>query len=103
MAHYVVMIKSSAKSGQEQAYEDWYNSTHLAEVLAVEGFRSGRQFRLPPGSSHTHAAIFELETDDPVQAMARLGEVFRSGSMTPTKALDTAVTPESVVLTPTAT
>lgn len=102
MAHYAVIIRSSAKPGQEQAYEAWYNDIHLGEVLAVKGFLSGRQYRLPKGSSHTHAAIFEIESDDPAATLALLGEVFRSGTMTPTDTLDLDIQPETLVLTPTA-
>jgi|GEM_PF-1894955 len=58
MAIYQIEIRSAAMPGQEEAYEEWYNGTHLGEVLEVDGFLSGQQFRLPEVSEagHTHAA-----------------------------------------------
>ncbi len=106
MGKYRVLIKSNAVAGKEAAYEEWYNSIHLGEVLAVPGFKSGQQFRNPPeadGSSpaHSHAALFEVESDDINATLAGLGEEFASGRMTLTDALDTATTPETVVYAPT--
>jgi len=42
MAIYQIEIRSAAMPGQEEAYEEWYNGTHLGEVLEVDGFLSGQ-------------------------------------------------------------
>lgn len=41
----VLAIWNDCAPGQEALYEDWYRSEHLAERMAVPGFRSGRRFR----------------------------------------------------------
>ena len=103
MVTYHVTIRSAAVAGREADYEQWYNNTHLGEVLQVGGFVSGQQFRLPETSAegHTHVAIFELESDDPAASLAELGETFASGQMTPTDALDTDIPAGADVLAPT--
>jgi hypothetical protein len=103
MAIYQIEIRSAAMPGQEEAYEEWYNGTHLGEVLEVDGFLSGQQFRLPEVSEagHTHAAYFRVETDDPAATLATLGETFASGTMTPTDALNRSIEASALVLAPT--
>jgi hypothetical protein len=103
MTIYQIEIRSAAMPGQEEAYEAWYNGTHLGEVLQVDGFLSGQQFRLPEVSDagHTHAAYFVVETEDPAATLATLGETFASGAMTPTDALNTSIEASALVLVPT--
>ncbi|MFN3233671.1 MAG: hypothetical protein ACE363_16145 [Alphaproteobacteria bacterium] len=106
MEKHLVIIKSNAVAGREADYEAWYNNIHLGEVLQVPGFLTGQQYRTPPspdGSppSHSHTAVFEVESDDITATLTQLGEEFASGRMTATDALDTNTAPESVVMLPT--
>ena len=93
MEKYVVMIKSNAVSGKEAEYEDWYNNTHLEEVLQVPGFVSGQQFRVKPENGQdapvfSHLARFEVESEDIDATLATLRNTFMSGAMTLTDAMD---------------
>jgi hypothetical protein len=106
MAKHLIIIKSNAVVGREADFEAWYNDTHLGEILQVEGFLSGQQFRHPPAedggrAAFSHFALFEVESDDPAASLALLGETFASGAMTPSDALDPDGLVESAVYEPT--
>ena len=72
------MVLSDPVEGQEDAYNDWYDNRHLAEVLGVDGFVSAQRFRLshqkPPagGAASGYLAIYEMETDDVDATLAAL-------------------------------
>lgn len=102
MGKHLVMVKSKAVDGKEAAFEDWYNSIHLGEVLALPGFLTGQQFRSPPedDSAFSHFALFDVESDDINATLTNLGEAFASGKMTLTDALDVNTVPETVVYQP---
>ena len=63
------MALTNAVDDREDEYNDWYNNTHLKDVLNVPGFVSAQRFRLssaqrmanPP---YKYLAIYEIETDD---------------------------------------
>lgn len=37
MSKYVLLVHSNAVDGQDDAYNDWYDNTHIGEVLQVPG------------------------------------------------------------------
>jgi len=103
VAKHLVKVNSKAVTGKETAFETWYNTIHLGEVLALPGFNAGQQFRNPQDdlSAFSHFALFEVESDDIDATLAHLGNEFASGKMTPTDALDVNTPPEIVVYQPT--
>jgi hypothetical protein len=47
MAQGILLVLSDPVSGADDAaYNDWYDHTHLPEVLALPGFSSARRFRM---------------------------------------------------------
>jgi len=105
MNKHLVIIKSNAKPGREADYEAWYTGTHIGEILQVEGFLSGQQFRVGPdhedAGKFSHFSTFEVQSDDPMASLALLGETFQSGAMTPSDALDPDGLVQSFVYEPT--
>jgi hypothetical protein len=75
---YVETMPVSA--GREAAYHKWYNDTHLAEVVSVDGIVSARRFA-PVDGDGPFIAIYELESDDLAGAMQRLAALGQSGQM----------------------
>jgi hypothetical protein len=65
---------------READYHKWYNDTHLAEIVAVEGIVSARRFA-PVDGGGPFIAIYELDTDDLAGAMKRLAALGQSGQM----------------------
>ena len=67
---------------READYHKWYNDTHLAEVVSVEGIVSARRFA-PVDGNGPFIAIYELDADDLAATLKRLGALGRSGQMSP--------------------
>ena len=61
-------------------YNKWYNDTHLAEIVSVEGIVSARRFA-PMDGNGPDIAIYELDCDDLDAVVQRLGELGASGKM----------------------
>lgn len=80
----VFVVQSSASdAAHEAAYDEWYSSVHIPEVLDVPGFVSARRFRVVDGGpdAHTFLTVYEIDADD---VRAPLQEVYRrtkSGEM----------------------
>jgi len=65
---------------READYHKWYNDTHLAEIVSVEGIVSARRFA-PTDGNGPFIAIYELDCDDLDAAVDRLAELGASGQM----------------------
>ena len=58
----VLIVESRPASPEEAAaYHEWYDHTHLPEILKVDGFVSAR--RLESLDSDTFIVIYEIEGD----------------------------------------
>jgi hypothetical protein len=75
----VLIVESKAESPEQtKAYRDWYERTHVPEVLAIDGFASARLFA--PLAGDSLLAIFELDADVET-AKANLYAAQRSGAL----------------------
>ena len=68
-----VLYVETRPASPEQAdeYHQWYNGTHIGEILGVDGFVSARRFE-SLGDDGLFIAIYEIEADDLEQARANL-------------------------------
>ncbi|MEL0111238.1 MAG: hypothetical protein VW835_05855 [Rickettsiales bacterium] len=46
MAKHVVVVLSEPVEGREAEFDEWYENTHIREVLATTGWTSGQRFEL---------------------------------------------------------
>lgn len=96
MAKYVMVAQSRPKEGREEAYDAWQDGTHLPEVCAVPGVKSGRRYDVTDvgfgGPVLPCLAIYEIETDDPAALMAEMARRRASGEMNRTDTIDSAAT-----------
>ncbi len=96
MARYKMVVMSNPVEGREDEYNDWYQNVHLGELVALEGFRSARRFRLArslvEGEVFPYLAIYEIETGDINGVLQNLIGVAESGQLTMSDAIDTART-----------
>lgn len=65
---------------REEEYHTWYNDTHLAEIVSVDGIVAARRFA-PTDGKGPFIAIYELDCDDLDAVIQRLGELGASGKM----------------------
>lgn len=67
---YLFVSLNGPKQGQEDAYNDWYDTRHVPEVVATPGFVSGQRYRRSAvqrysgGQSPPYMVIYTIETDD---------------------------------------
>jgi hypothetical protein len=81
-----LLIYTNAIPGQDDAFNDWYDNTHLPQILALPMVVSAQRFKLGPigvdttaaGSlvdtsaplPHTYLAVYEVTGDPTVAAQA---------------------------------
>lgn len=76
MTTYTVLIFLNAASGREEEFHDWYEQTHVDDVLRTAGFRSGQRFGLEHvvglPMPNTHLAVYEADAETPEEVIERL-------------------------------
>jgi hypothetical protein len=91
-----MLVFTDPVAGREAEYADWYEHTHLPELLALPGFiaaqrwaKSGTGPAVGPACGHGNLAIYELEGDGE-KGMAAMMEATTSGALHMSDALDMA-------------
>lgn len=84
MSKSLLTVYSNCPEGQEQAFNEWYDTIHVPDILSVEGFTAARRYQLAgPGPKvntrngeavANYLAMYEIEDEDPRSAMERLGK-----------------------------
>ena len=73
---YLVIVLSNPRDGMEDEFDQWYEHTHLDEVLTSAGFRSAQRFRLEAQrgveSAHDYMALYETEGESAEEVIERL-------------------------------
>ncbi len=91
--HLSIVLTNPAE-GLEDEYNEWYDNVHLAEVVAVPGFKSARRYKLSPHQygntiygvagnpdlKHRYLAVYEIE-GDVKEAFELLDKEVESGRM----------------------
>lgn len=90
---YKLVVMSNAVDGAEDAYNDWYSNTHLADVVKIDGFTRAQRYRtaIPMSADplYKYCAIYDVETDDPQGVL----EALNAASGTPAMELSDALDP----------
>lgn len=77
MGHYRYLVFTDPVEGREAEYNEWYDSVHLGEVIAIPAFMAAERFRFEPGENqetlHEYLAIYEFTADDPAVVLDDLG------------------------------
>ena len=93
MARHTFVVFTNPTEGREDEYNDWYDNTHLSDVLKVEGFVAAQRFKLSvtdPSQEfpHRYMALYEVESDDLAKVAQALSEAGESGAMFISESLD---------------
>lgn len=64
MARYKLVALSNAVAGRDDDYNEWYQSQHMPDVLAVPGFVAAERLQVLGDGPYKYLAIYEIETDD---------------------------------------
>jgi hypothetical protein len=82
--HQLIVLSNPTTTEREDEYNEWYEHTHLAEVLQVPGIVSAQRFAITaPGGAPPwrYAAAYDLETDDPMKLIGDLGQAVKTMNM----------------------
>ncbi|WP_067887492.1 DUF4286 family protein [Nocardia vaccinii] len=89
-----MLVFSNAVAGQDDAFNDWYDNQHLADVLEVPGVVSGERYDLVPSAlggggepAHRYLAVYEL-SGDPEEVAAAFGAKAATGEIKLSPTLD---------------
>jgi hypothetical protein len=75
LATYRMIVRVNPAVGCADDFNRWYDSEHLAHVLAVPGFRSYARFRVAHargGRLFQYCTVFDIDTDEIATVMAEL-------------------------------
>jgi len=95
MSRYVMMVLTNPTTGQDDAYNEWYDNEHVPDVVKAGRFVSGQRFRLaatgignvtPP--THQYLALYEIEAESAEAANEALLEASRNGGLSGHDAID---------------
>lgn len=63
----LIAFTAPVSKEREREYNEWYQSVHLRQVVAIDGMRSAQRFRLAVNVGEEEAApylaIYDIETD----------------------------------------
>jgi hypothetical protein len=93
----VLLVLANAAPGREDEFDEWYETRHIPDVLAVDGFRAVRRFSLSehqlPGSDPLgaqYATVWDIEADDLADPLARMAALVGTDAMPISPAMVTA-------------
>jgi hypothetical protein len=72
---YILEVTSRAVPGRDADYNEWYDTTHVVDVLGLPGFNACQRYvRANPGAEGPaeYVAAYEVETDDPAALIESL-------------------------------
>lgn len=67
----MLIVTTNPPADFEEELNDWYDTDHIAERLAVPGFQTGRRFVML-GAPRRYLALYDVETIDVFQSPAYL-------------------------------
>ena len=93
----IMVVQSRPVSAEREAeYNDWYDNTHIPEILAIPGFVSARRYKVP-GPEPIYLAIYDLEAEHLSVPVTDLGARSAVGRMTPSDAIQLDPRPVATV------
>jgi hypothetical protein len=98
MARGIFYVETWPSSPERDAdYNHWYDTVHLNDVCAVDGFVAARRYAAIGGEG-PYVAIYEIETDDLEQAVEDLLAAFEAGQFRMSDSIETDPPPVTKLL-----
>lgn len=92
MSRYKLVVLTNAVEGRDEAFNDWYNNHHLAEVVAIPGFHAAQRFKLHRVTTgafeNRYLAIYDIDAEDPDAAWDALAGSAEAGKLWVSDTLD---------------
>ncbi|HEX7874645.1 MAG TPA: hypothetical protein VF475_17170 [Sphingobium sp.] len=94
MPKFKMVALTNAAEGRDDDFNDWYQNTHLAEVLSYKGMVGAQRYKvaapLQAPASYNYLCVYDIETDDLGALLQRFGGDSAAGRLTSSDAGDTA-------------
>lgn len=91
MSKHCFVVITSPLEGRDKEYNEWYNTQHLSDVLRLPGFISAQRLKISSENSAIpgkYLALYQMETDDPEQAVKNLFSKLGGPEMSVSEAVD---------------
>jgi hypothetical protein len=92
------IVISRAKPGTELAFDEWYDSEHLPDIVAVPGVMKATRYRVVSqeptafdSPTWYSVAIYELDAENPRDVLAEINARAQRGEMLISDAIDAEV------------
>jgi hypothetical protein len=101
----IFVVLTNPVAGREDEYNQWYSTTHVSEVCAIEGFKGATRYRLAEAPADQagpdgfgYLCVYEFEADaDPEDVLARLSAAAQAGTLARSEALSLDPPPRTFV------
>lgn len=99
MPRYNLIALTNAVEGQHEAFNDWYDNVHVADVLRIPGVTAAQRYRLSDTQFREgdhqwgYMAVYEIEAEDVSQTF----EALKAASGTDEMPLSEALKDERMV------
>lgn len=94
MPQYKMVVLSNPVPGREQECNEWYETVHIPDMLAMPGFvaaqRSTMACSIAESNPYQYLAIYTIETEDLDTVVGGLLKAAESGNLYVSEALDAA-------------
>jgi hypothetical protein len=95
MAKFKLISLTTPIAGREAEFHDWYQNTHLPELVAFAQMTGAQRYKLVAklmgSDTNPWLAIYDIECDDPMEFLGAMGEASASGKLTQSDTADMAV------------
>jgi hypothetical protein len=83
--HLYVVFGNPASPDRDAEFNQWYDGTHIPDILALPGIASAQRFRVSPldggtSAKFTYMTVYEVE-GDPNEILAKIGAGTASGAV----------------------
>jgi hypothetical protein len=84
---YKLVVFTNAVEGKDEDFNDWYQNTHLRQIVSIKSYVQAQRFRLhtnivPGGPDLSrYMAIYDIETDDINASLRAMNDLAASGRM----------------------
>src|SRR5690349_21106658 len=85
---YAMLVFANPIPGHEAEFNDWYNNTHMGDLVQLEGWMGAQRYRIvtnvtprptAAGYNHGYLIIWDLQEDEPMKALNRMTAAIAGG------------------------
>jgi len=89
MQKHILVVMTNCPPGTEAAFNEWYDKTHIPDVLKIKGFVAATRYtvsdpqRSDAGPAHRYLTVYEVEADNLAEAYAAMAKGLKDATISP--------------------